>query len=636
MIRAMHFHKIVALAMLVGGCAYDPAVDVRCDSEGATQAGRTCRNGVWVAGDGLADGGPNVITSDAGMNVAPNNDVGPSDAADAACVPETVDELCQAQGYTCGEPVVQDRCGDDRNIICGDCSGSQECGDGQDAFTCVCPGTSNEEFCAQYQKTCGQFTAMDTCGDAAVRTVPSCGECPNLETCGADNTCTCDIGAACLSLGFECGMADTTDMCAGTDSILCGDCDSFGPASCVANQCVCDDGYTRNGAVCDDDDECAAPTSPCHVNADCTNEPGSYSCACKPGFVGDGVTACDSDATVTTQVVEIAMPDSDSFEASSITAVDASQSVPFMTTRLTDNGDQGNRIAVDVWLSADDEVSIERDNDNGDVDTSIYIAEFSPTFATVQSGTFSFSDASHSESINAINRDESFLIFYFQRSGGDAGRDTLFVAGEINGSGDAVDFERSTSSSGGTVSGHWWVVSAVNGSFAVQHAEGSMSGGTPALNQTISQIAPLETFVLYSFTSDFGDSDPDRTQISCGVNDLTHIRCTRASSSDAIPRILLQVVSVPTAQVFHSVVPVNADAETVSVPLLQTADLTRALAFGGALGVAGVVRHETSSGTQTPGGFFTQVLDATGDNVVIERGSPRNNQATVAVQVIDW
>ena len=39
-----------------------------------------------------------------------------------------------------------------------------------------------------------------------------------------------------------------------------------------------------------DIDECSAEPNPCDENADCTNSDGSYSCACKQGFAGDGTT----------------------------------------------------------------------------------------------------------------------------------------------------------------------------------------------------------------------------------------------------------------------------------------------------------------------------------------------------------
>ena len=40
-----------------------------------------------------------------------------------------------------------------------------------------------------------------------------------------------------------------------------------------------------------DIDECLA-WSPCHGNASCTNTLGSFTCACNPGYSGDGVMTC--------------------------------------------------------------------------------------------------------------------------------------------------------------------------------------------------------------------------------------------------------------------------------------------------------------------------------------------------------
>ena len=39
-----------------------------------------------------------------------------------------------------------------------------------------------------------------------------------------------------------------------------------------------------------DIDECTLGTDDCHSQATCTNNVGSFSCACNTGFSGDGVT----------------------------------------------------------------------------------------------------------------------------------------------------------------------------------------------------------------------------------------------------------------------------------------------------------------------------------------------------------
>ena len=39
-----------------------------------------------------------------------------------------------------------------------------------------------------------------------------------------------------------------------------------------------------------DADECSDGDDDCHSNADCTNIPGSFTCACSSGYTGDGQT----------------------------------------------------------------------------------------------------------------------------------------------------------------------------------------------------------------------------------------------------------------------------------------------------------------------------------------------------------
>jgi hypothetical protein len=52
----------------------------------------------------------------------------------------------------------------------------------------------------------------------------------------------------------------------------------------------CAPGYVSNGTACVDIDECEAGMADCSADGLCTNAPGTFSCACKPGFAGDGRT----------------------------------------------------------------------------------------------------------------------------------------------------------------------------------------------------------------------------------------------------------------------------------------------------------------------------------------------------------
>jgi len=59
-------------------------------------------------------------------------------------------------------------------------------------------------------------------------------------------------------------------------------------------QCQCLTGYEGNADTgCTDIDECQSSPAPCDANADCANTVGSYQCACRSGFTGDGITCED-------------------------------------------------------------------------------------------------------------------------------------------------------------------------------------------------------------------------------------------------------------------------------------------------------------------------------------------------------
>lgn len=78
-----------------------------------------------------------------------------------------------------------------------------------------------------------------------------------------------------------------------------------GPSSvCVVNgesyKCICNDGYSNtyqsDGEACVDIDECSAGTHNCDSNAECFNYEGGFTCRCRQGYDGDGVT-CSAEKT---------------------------------------------------------------------------------------------------------------------------------------------------------------------------------------------------------------------------------------------------------------------------------------------------------------------------------------------------
>ncbi|XP_043926817.1 fibrillin-2-like [Protopterus annectens] len=114
--------------------------------------------------------------------------------------------------------------------------------------------------------------------------------CTDINECLAS---PCPTGTVCFNTqgSFYCSSPSVTaqtDGCTNTCSVnaTCTKNNTTGSSSCVCKQ-----GFTGNGTICNDINECAYAN--CSSNATCINTPGSYTCACAVGFTGDGQVCVD-------------------------------------------------------------------------------------------------------------------------------------------------------------------------------------------------------------------------------------------------------------------------------------------------------------------------------------------------------
>lgn len=159
----------------------------------------------------------------------------------------------------------------------------------------VCnPGPGNRFTC---QCASGFTGEGRTCYD-----IDECAETSGI--CGAHSICNNHPGTfrcECID-GFQFGPDGRTCVQVHHDHNHCHrgthDCDIAERARCSYTggstyTCSCLNGFTGDGRVCHDIDECQ--TSRCHRDAVCHNTHGSFICQCNVGFYGDGFS-CTADS----------------------------------------------------------------------------------------------------------------------------------------------------------------------------------------------------------------------------------------------------------------------------------------------------------------------------------------------------
>lgn len=161
----------------------------------------------------------------------------------------------------------------------GDCAYSSNMGGTQNyqIAGCTCTEAWTGDYCEDDRNGCrdgdGCYTGVTCIDKIAPEVGATCGPCP---------TGTTGDGTTCRAIN-HCDSNPCNQIC---ETLF----DDY--------ECSCLSGYTKNGNMCDDIDECAASPGPCATtdNSACVNGPGNFSCECNAGFEKDptGATCVDT------------------------------------------------------------------------------------------------------------------------------------------------------------------------------------------------------------------------------------------------------------------------------------------------------------------------------------------------------
>jgi sulfatase modifying factor 1 len=272
--------------------------------ETPSAAGSTDLDGGGVAAGGMATAGAN----SGGGGVNPAGGANPSGGADGG--PE---EPCGN-----GTPDAGEAC-DDGNTLSGDgCTPACTVEAGWKCQAASCTATCGDALVVGPEAKAGgcddhNATAGDGCSACKVDAGYVCSGQPSTcnKTCGngqleAGEACddgNAKAGDGCLACateaGFTCNTGVSPTACADINECLAQSHNCSVNANCSNTiggfTCKCKNGYAGDGVTCNDVNECTAQTSNCSASADCTNTTGGFTCKCKTGFTGDGVACSDVD-----------------------------------------------------------------------------------------------------------------------------------------------------------------------------------------------------------------------------------------------------------------------------------------------------------------------------------------------------
>ncbi|XP_065179897.1 fibrillin-2-like [Sycon ciliatum] len=204
------------------------------------------------------------------------------------------------------------------NVMCFNIAGGFECRCARGYWlnpnksSCVDIDECSAEMACEPYGSCTNTIGSYRC-DCLDGAVQSGYQCVDRDEC-AEEARFCDEKATCVNFfpGYTCDGCWTGHSGSGRPG-KCQEidfCESRIPACSTVNGyclnypayarsvCRCNEGFSRNGTLCFDRDECLPYYDHifrCQNHSTCRNTPGSYECICSAGFTGNGTVCSDID-----------------------------------------------------------------------------------------------------------------------------------------------------------------------------------------------------------------------------------------------------------------------------------------------------------------------------------------------------